>query len=284
MPTYALRIEYDGAPFRGWQRQEGGTSVQGVLEEAALRLGRGAAETVVAGRTDAGVHAAGQVVGLRLERDFPLERLAAALNFHLRPHPVAVLATAPAPPGWSARFSAIARIYRYRILNRREPSALYGGRVWQVVRPLDAGAMAKAAGFLLGRHDFSSFRAAGCQAKSPVKTLDRLVVERHGESILCTVEARSFLYHQVRNFVGSLKLVGEGRWQPDEVAEILAARDRRRAGPTAPARGLCLIAVRYPSALDPFVPSGQGTDETRREQEDAAREIDEDDHGDGLLP
>lgn len=284
MPHYALRIEYDGAPFCGWQRQEGGLSVQGVLEEAALQLRRGAVETVVAGRTDAGVHAAGQVVELHLEKDFPVERLAPALNFHLRPHPVAVLTAVAAPPGWSARFSATLRTYRYWILNRREPSALHGGRVWQVVRPLDAKAMARGAGFLLGRHDFSSFRAAGCQAKSPVKTLDRLAIERRGESILCTVAARSFLYHQVRNFVGSLKLVGEGRWEPERIAAVLALRDRREAGPTAPARGLCLLAVRYAPPLDPFALSGQGTEQARCEQEDAACEIDEDDHGDGPLP
>lgn len=262
MPDYALLIEYDGGPFRGWQRQAGGLSVQQVLEEAALRLKRGKVATTVAGRTDAGVHAAGQVVSLVLEASFPAENLGAALNYHLRPHPVSVLGAVAAPPGWSPRFSAALRIYRYVILNRAAPPALCAGRVWHVPRLLDAAAMAEAAGYLIGRHDFSSFRAAGCQAKSPLRTLDSLSVRRAGERIEITAAAKSFLYHQVRNFAGSLRLVGEGKWPPERIGVILAAADRRLAGPTAPAAGLTLIAVRYPS--DPFGRSGEEGDETRK--------------------
>ncbi len=252
MPFYALLLEYEGTPFRGWQRQVGGISIQEVLEEAAGKLKRGAAATTVAGRTDAGVHAAGQVVALELAAAFPAEQLAAALNYHLRPHPVSVLRAASAPPGWSPRFSAVRRTYRYVILNRPAPPALAAGRVWHVPQKLDAMAMAEAARPLLGRHDFSSFRAAGCQAKSALRTLDSLTVTRAEETIEITAAAKSFLYHQVRNMAGSLKLVGEGRWEPGRMAAVLAAADRRLAGPTAPAAGLTLLEVRY--ARDPFAP------------------------------
>ncbi|MGH7119494.1 MAG: tRNA pseudouridine(38-40) synthase TruA [Acetobacteraceae bacterium] len=250
MARYALLLEYDGSPFRGWQRQAGGVSVQGVLEDAAGKLQRGTVATTVAGRTDAGVHAAGQTVTLELGAAFPTEQLAPALNYHLRPHPVSVLRAAAAPAGWNARFSAIRRTYRYVILNRPAPPALAAGRVWHLPQELDAAAMAEAALALLGRHDFSSFRAAGCQAKSALRTLDRLAVSRVGETIEITAVARSFLYHQVRNIAGSLKLVGEGRWEPSRIAAVLAAADRRLAGPTAPAAGLTLLEVRY--AQDPF--------------------------------
>ncbi len=253
MAAFALVLEYDGAPFIGWQRQAAGVSVQAVLEAAAARLNGGApVASIAAGRTDAGVHAAAQVVGITLGVDFAPERLLAALNFHLKPHPVAVRAAAPAPPGWSARFSAIGRAYRYTILNRTARPALAFGRVWHVPHRLDADAMQAAAATLLGRHDFTSFRASACQAKTPLRTLDRLDVVRCGEEIVVVAEARSFLHHQVRNMVGTLKLVGEGRWEVAEVARVLAARDRARAGPTAPAAGLCLTGVRYPAALDPF--------------------------------
>ncbi len=253
MPGFALRLEYDGAPFVGWQRQEVGLSVQEVLEEAAARLNHGApVASTAAGRTDAGVHAAGQVVGIALAAEFAPERLQAALNHHLKPHPVAVLAAAPAPPGWSARFSAIGRAYRYTILNRAARPALAAGRVWHVPHRLDAAAMHAAAQTLLGRHDFTSFRASACQAKTPLRTLDRLDVTREGEEITIIAEARSFLHHQVRNMVGSLKWVGEGRWDIAAIARALAARNRAHAGPTAPAAGLCLTAVRYPDGLDPF--------------------------------
>lgn len=264
MPVYALLLEYDGRPFRGWQRQVGGFSVQEVLEEAARKLARGTVATTVAGRTDAGVHAAGQVVALELGAAFPIAQLAAALNYHLRPHPVSVLRAVPARPDWSPRFSAIQRTYRYVILNRPAPPALAAGRVWHLPQKLDVPAMAEAAQALLGRHDFSSFRAAGCQAKSALRTLNSLTVERDNDMIAIVAAARSFLYHQVRNMAGSLKLVGEGHWEPARIAAVLAAADRRLAGPTAPAAGLTLLAVHY--AVDPFA------DAISTETDDQARE------------
>jgi tRNA pseudouridine38-40 synthase len=252
MPRYVLRLEYDGAPFVGWQRQAEGLSVQDVIEEAAARLSGGVpVAAAAAGRTDAGVHAAAQVVQLDLAREIDPGTLRDALNFHMRPHPVSVLAAAVAPPGFHARFSATARAYRYRILDRRSPPALDRGRVWHIPRPLDAAAMAAAARVLVGRHDFSSFRAASCQASGPVRTLDRLDVRRIGGEIVIEAEARSFLHHQVRNMVGTLKRVGEGRWTEADVARILAAADRRLAGQTAPAEGLTLIAVRYAEGVCP---------------------------------
>jgi tRNA pseudouridine38-40 synthase len=252
----ALLLEYDGTGFVGWQSQGRGTAVQDVLETAAARLAGGArVPSAVAGRTDAGVYAEGQVALLELPGRWPPHRLRDALNFHLRPHPVAVLRAALADDAWHPRFSAIGRAYRFRILNRRARPALLRHRVWHVERPLDAEAMQTAAQSLLGRHDFTSFRAAACQAPSPLRTLDRLAVTRHGELIEIVAEARSFLHHQVRNMVGTLKLVGEGRWPPERVAAALAARDRRAAGPTAPPDGLTLVAVRYP--LDIFAPPGE---------------------------
>ena len=251
---WALLLEYDGTPFVGWQRQRSGLSVQAVLEAAAARLdgGRPVACTA-AGRTDAGVHAAGQVAHLALEdpaRRLTATRLRDALNFHMRPHPVAVLRAAPVPEGWHARFSAVGRRYRYRILNRAARPALDRDRVWHVKPPLDVAAMQAGADLLLGRHDFTSFRASACQAKSPLRTLDRLQLAARGGLIEIHVEARSFLHHQVRNMVGTLKLVGEGRWPPERVGTALLARDRAAAGPTAPADGLSLMAVRYDP--DPF--------------------------------
>lgn len=251
MTQFALEIEYDGAAFIGWQRQKTGVSVQAVLEAAAARLG-GPAISITAGRTDSGVHAVGQVVGLFLDRDIAPAKLAEALNYHMRPHRVAVLRAAVAPENWSARFSAIKRRYRYRVVNRHSPPALDVGRAWHVLRPLDVAAMRDAATTLLGTHDFTSFRATACQARSPIRTLDRLDIDRDGEIVTFTVEARAFLHHQVRNLIGSLKLVGEGRWPVAQIAEALAARDRRAAGPTAPAEGLCLMSVTYP--VDPFGP------------------------------
>jgi len=234
----------------GWQRQSSGLSVQEVLETAASRLTGGApVASIVAGRTDAGVHASAQVAQLELPA-MPAAKVRDALNYHMKPHPVAVLAAVPAPAGWSARFSATNRAYRYRILNRRARPALLLGRVWHVHAPLDDAAMHAAAQTLLGRHDFSSFRAAACQANSPLRTLDRLDVGRDGDMVEVTAEARSFLHHQVRNMVGTLKLVGEGAWPIERLAAALAARDRAAAGPTAPPEGLCLTGVRYP--VDPF--------------------------------
>jgi tRNA pseudouridine38-40 synthase len=251
MAVWALKVEYDGTPFVGWQRQDNGLSVQQVLEAAAMRLTGGApVATTVAGRTDAGVHAEAQVAQLALDCRLGADRLREALNFHMKPHPVAVLRAAPAPEGWNARFSAVGRAYRYRILNRRARPALQVGRVWHLPAPLDAEAMHEAAQLLLGRHDFSSFRAAACQAKSPLRTLDRLDVRRDGDGIEVVAEARSFLHHQVRNMVGTLKLVGDGHWPAARVAAALAARDRGAAGPTAPPEGLYLTGVRY--VEDPF--------------------------------
>ncbi|MGC8477308.1 MAG: tRNA pseudouridine(38-40) synthase TruA [Acetobacteraceae bacterium] len=257
--SWALLVEYDGAPFVGWQRQASGLSVQELIEAAAARLALSAPPaTVVAGRTDAGVHAAGQVVQLTLDRPLAPRALRAALNFHLKPYPVAVLAAAPAPEGWSARHSARWRRYRYVILNRPARPALAAGRVWHVAEPLDAAAMAAGAALLLGRHDFTSFRASACQANSPLRTLDRLEVARARAEIVITAQARSFLHHQVRNMVGSLWRVGSGAWPPERMAAVLAARDRAAAGPTAPAEGLCLMAVGYPE--DPFAGGGGFTE------------------------
>jgi tRNA pseudouridine38-40 synthase len=250
MTRWALRIEYDGAPFVGWQTQQNGVSIQQVLEDAAARLNGGeTVASIVAGRTDAGVHAAGQVAQIDLPEGWTADKLRDALNFHMKPYPVVVLCAAIAPEGWNARFSALARHYRYRILDRRARPALEEGRVWHVPHRLDAEAMHRAAQGLLGRHDFTSFRAASCQAKSPLRTLDRLDVRRMGDMVEIVAEARSFLHHQVRNMVGTLKLVGIGQWAEARVAEALLAKDRGAAGPTAPPEGLCLMHVVYETDL-----------------------------------
>ncbi len=223
-----------------------GLSIQTVVEAAAANLNGGHPVTsVAAGRTDAGVHAAGQVAHLDLPRPISPAQLRDALNFHLKPHPVVVLAVAEVAPDWSARFSASGRAYRYRILNRPARAALAAGQAWHQSHPLDADAMGQAARRLLGRHDFTSFRATACQARSPVRTLDRLDVAREGETITISAEARSFLHHQVRTIVGTLRLVGESRWTAEDVTAALAARRRSAAGPTAPAHGLCLMRVVY---------------------------------------
>jgi tRNA pseudouridine38-40 synthase len=247
---WALELEYDGGPFIGWQRQAAGLSVQQVLEAAAARLNRGTAvASVAAGRTDAGVHAAAQVAMLELPDRLGAAQVRDALNYHMKPYPVAVLRVAPALEGWNPRFSATGRCYRYRILNRRARPALLAGRVWHVPAPLDAALMHEAAQSLIGRHDFTSFRAASCQARSPLKTLRQLDVTRCRDMIEITAEARSFLHHQVRNIVGTLKLVGDGHWSSERVAAALAARDRSAAGPTAPPDGLCLRGVSYEVAV-----------------------------------
>ncbi len=250
--NWALLIEYDGAPFVGWQRQRIGLSVQSVLEDAAAKLNRGEPViSIAAGRTDAGVHADGQVALLALPKQYTAGKIRDALNYHMQPYPVAVLCAAPAPDGWNPRFSAVERGYRYRILNRPARPTYSLGQVWHVHRPLDAVAMHEAGQALLGRHDFTSFRATACQAKSPIRTIDRLSVTKTGEIIEIIVEARSFLHHQVRNIVGTLKLVGEGLWTRSDVAAALAARARSAAGPTAPAAGLTLTRVTYPDGLRP---------------------------------
>ncbi len=246
MPRYALTLEFDGAPFVGWQRQDNGLSVQQVLENAALALNDGApAAAVAAGRTDAGVHAEGLVAHLDLARDLPPERLREALNFHTRPHPVSVLRAALAPPGWHARFSAVGRGYRYRILNRQPRPALDFGRVWHLQARLDADAMHAAAQALLGRHDFSAYRASACQAASAERTLDRLEVSRLGEEVVVQAAARSFLHHQVRNLVGTLVQVGNGRCGVEWPRRVLEGRDRTQAGQTAPPEGLAFVYARY---------------------------------------
>jgi tRNA pseudouridine38-40 synthase len=250
MTCWALKLEYDGAPFVGWQRQSNGLSVQEVVEAAAAKLNHGVpVASIVAGRTDAGVHASAQVVQFALTQDIPAAKLRDALNYHMKPYPVVVLDVAPAPIGWNARFSAVRRAYCYRILNRRSRPALLAGHVWHVPAELDVQAMHRAAQSLLGRHDFTSFRAAACQANSPLRTLDRLDVRREDQIIEVIAEARSFLHHQVRNMVGTLRLVGDGSWPVERVAAALRMRDRAAAGPTAPANGLCLTEVRYPEVL-----------------------------------
>jgi tRNA pseudouridine38-40 synthase len=248
MPRYKLTIEYCGAGLVGWQRQANGMSVQEALETAILRFSGEPVTVFGAGRTDAGVHALAQVAHVDLPREAEPDVIRNALNYHLRPHVISVLAAEEVPATFDARRSATGRHYLYRILNRRAPPALDSGRVWHVAPPLDLLAMQEGARHLVGHHDFSTFRDSLCQAKSPVKTLDALDVSRVGEEIHLDARARSFLHHQVRNMAGTLKLVGLGRWRPDDVARALAARDRRAGGPTAPAAGLALVAVRYDSA------------------------------------
>jgi tRNA pseudouridine38-40 synthase len=250
MPRYALLIAYDGRDFVGWQRQSNGISVQEVIEAAGAKLDGGALpRATAAGRTDSGVHAEGMVAELALRRDIPPPRLRAALDFHTRPHRLAVLAAAPAPEGWSPRFSAIQRHYRYRILNRAGRPALEEGRVWHVPLPLDVSAMHAAAQGLLGRHDFSAYRATSCQAKHAIRTLDRLDVTRAGEEVWFDVSGRSFLHHQVRNLVGTLHQVGRGLRPVGWPRAVLEEGDRRGAGQTAPAEGLCFLRVDYPQPI-----------------------------------
>ncbi len=246
MPRYALLLEYDGTPYVGWQYQDNGPSVQGRLSQAIAAFCGEEVMPVGAGRTDAGVHALGQWAHVDLTKNWSPETVRDAVNAHLRPDPIAVLACRRVSPDFHARFSATKRHYLYRIVNRRAPLALARHRAWHVPRPLDAAAMAAAASHVEGRHDFTTFRATQCQAASPVKTLDRLRVTRQGEEIHIEAEARSFLHNQVRSLVGSLKLVGEGRWPPERMAEALAARNRSACGPVAPACGLYLVKVRYP--------------------------------------
>jgi tRNA pseudouridine38-40 synthase len=245
MPRYKLVIEYDGRPFVGWQVQHNGVSVQGVLAAAVTAF---CGETVAvqgAGRTDAGVHALGQVAHIDLAKAWDADTVRDALNAHLRPHPVAVLTVRQAADSFDARFSARQRHYLYRIVNRRPDLALDVGRAWRVPRPLDEAAMHAAARVLVGKHDFTTFRATECQAKSPVKTLARLDVTRDGDEVCVYALARSFLHHQVRSMVGSLVMVGDGRWSAEDLARALEARDRRACGPVAPPDGLYLVKVDY---------------------------------------
>lgn len=254
MPRYALKIEYHGGPFAGWQRQAGQPSVQDCVEAALRRLEPDAPGIAAAGRTDAGVHASGQVAHCDLAKDWAPFRLGEALNFHLRPAPVAILAVARVAGNFHARFSAVERHYRFRLIARRAPLTLDRGLAWQVLNPLHGGAMRDAAAHLVGQHDFTTFRSTLCQAKSPVKTLDEITITEaeipQGREYVFTLRARSFLHNQVRSIVGTLERVGAGAWPAARVAAALAARDRAKCGPVCPPQGLCLTAVRYES--DPF--------------------------------
>jgi len=245
MPRYKLIIEYDGTPFIGWQAQDNGVSVHGALTDAVAGFAGERITVYGAGRTDTGVHALGQVAHIDLAKDWDTDNVRDGINFHLRPQPVAVLAAEKVAADFDARFSAVKRHYLYRIINRRANLTLDLNRAWRVPRPLDPWAMHDAARKLLGRHDFTTFRSTECQAKSPVKTLDRLDVMRDGEQVCVIAEARSFLQHQVRSMVGSLVHVGEGKWNADDLAAALAARDRTRCGQVAPPHGLYLVRVDY---------------------------------------
>jgi tRNA pseudouridine38-40 synthase len=245
MTRWKLTIEYDGGPFMGWQCQAHGASVQAEIEGAIERFSGERARVHVAGRTDAGVHALAQVAHVDLDRETDGRTVREALNAHLRPNPIAILSAEAVSPDFHARLSAKRRHYRYLVLNRPARPALDMGRVWHVPQTLDRAAMREAARPLLGRHDFTSFRAALCQAKSPIRTLDRLDIDEDRDRIVFSVEARSFLHHQVRNMVGSLILVGRGKWRPAQVGEALEARDRSAAGPTAPPHGLYLVGIDY---------------------------------------
>ena len=254
MPRYALKLEYNGAPFAGWQRQADQPSVQGAVEAALARLEPGPHTIAAAGRTDAGVHGLGQVAHCDLAKRWDAFRLSEALNHHLKPLPVAVLACAPVDDGWHARFSALERCYLFRLLMRRAPATHDKGRVWQVPRTLDPGAMRQGAAHLVGHHDFTTFRSSICQAKSPVKTLDEISIEQvdglGGPELHFRLRARSFLHNQVRSIVGTLEQVGAGAWPPEKVKSALEARDRAACGPVCPPQGLYLAGVRYPQ--DPF--------------------------------
>jgi tRNA pseudouridine38-40 synthase len=247
MPRYRLTVEYDGSDYVGWQRQDNGPSVQGAIEKAVLSLTRETASIRGAGRTDSGVHARGQVAHLDLTREWKSYTLQNALNAHLAlaGERVSILDVAEAPGDFDARFSAIRRHYLYRIISRRSPLALEARRAWWVPKPLDHDAMHEAAQRLVGHHDFTTFRSAHCQATSPLRTLDRLDVTRAGELIEIRATAQSFLHNQIRSFAGSLKLVGEGKWTPDDLQAALEARDRKACGPVAPPDGLYFMRVDY---------------------------------------
>ncbi len=245
MPRYRITIEYDGTPFVGWQIQENGSSVQAKLGDAIHAF---SAEKIIpggAGRTDAGVHALGQVAHFDLIKDWPADTVRDALNAHLRPDPISVLACEQVGPDFDARFSATARTYLYRICDRRAPLALEANRAWQVPRALDTQAMHEAAQVLAGNHDFTTFRSIKCQAKSPVKTLDKIGVSRVGAEVHITAHARSFLHNQMRSITGALKLVGEGKWTGQELEKALKAKDRAACAAVAPAHGLYLVKVEY---------------------------------------
>ncbi|MER2606455.1 MAG: tRNA pseudouridine(38-40) synthase TruA [Siculibacillus sp.] len=245
MPRYKLTIEYDGTPYCGFQRQANGPSVQGAIETALEKLKAGFVTVRGAGRTDTGVHASGQVIHIDLPRDWPAAKLMDALNFHLQPEPIAATEVERVGDDFDARFSAKARHYLYRIVDRRAPLALELNRAWHVKTRLDVDAMDRAAKILVGHHDFTTFRSTHCQSKSPMKTLDRLDVARNGDVIEIRASARSFLHNQVRSMVGSVKLIGEGKWDEARLVAALEAADRTACGAVAPSAGLCLIRVDY---------------------------------------
>ena len=246
MTRWRLTVEFDGQPFMGWQRQNHGPSVQQALEEAIFRMTGEMASVQAAGRTDAGVHALAMSAHVDIARNVTEHRLREGINALVRPNPISVTAVEQVPADWHARFSCIGRKYLYRILNRRAPPTLDRGRVWHIALPLDVGTMAKGAGMLVGRHDFTTFRSVHCQSDSPVKTLDRLDVRRAGEEIHVEAAARSFLHHQVRSMVGCLALVGRGQWQPEDMRRALEARDRAELGLNAPSEGLYFVEAAYP--------------------------------------
>ncbi|MBT9383131.1 tRNA pseudouridine(38-40) synthase TruA [Pseudooceanicola sp. CBS1P-1] len=256
MPRYALQVEYHGAPFAGWQRQADQPSVQGAIEAALAKLERRDHTIAAAGRTDAGVHGLGQVAHCDMERDWDPFRLSEALNHHLKPLPVAIVNAARVDDDWHARFSALERRYLFRLLMRRAPATHDAGLVWQVKHPLDAGAMRAGAAYLIGNHDFTTFRSSICQAASPQKTLDEIRIEEvtgtSGPELRFFLRARSFLHNQVRSIVGTLERVGCGAWPPEQVRDALEARDRAACGPVCPPQGLYLSGVGYPE--DPFAP------------------------------
>jgi tRNA pseudouridine38-40 synthase len=242
---WKLTLEYDGTGFCGWQRQTHDVSVQQTIEDAIRKFSGEDVTLHAAGRTDAGVHAKAQVAHFDLAKETDADTVRDALNFHVRPHRVSILQVDAAAEDFHARFSARARSYRYQIINRRAPSALLADYAWHVQKPLDADAMHAAAQLLIGHHDFSTFRAQNCQSSSPLKTLDRLDVTKDGEMILFDVSARSFLYHQVRNMVGTLVMVGTGQWTREQFETAFEAHDRQKGGPTAPALGLFFQDVKY---------------------------------------
>ena len=246
MTRWKLSIEYDGGAFCGWQKQDNAPSVQQTLEQAIHAFSSENVTLHVAGRTDTGVHARAQVAHFDLDKETNGKTIRDAVNHYLRPHKITLLNVEQVDESFHARFSATGRSYKYRIINRRSPLAMYADYAWHVIKELDTDAMQKAADLLIGHHDFSTFRASDCQSNSPLKTLDRLHVSRQGDEIIFFVAARSFLYHQVRNMVGTLALVGNSNWSLDDFKNAFAACDRTKGGPTAPAQGLCLWDVSYP--------------------------------------
>ncbi|RPE67119.1 tRNA pseudouridine38-40 synthase [Pacificibacter maritimus] len=249
MPRFALLIEYNGAPFSGWQRQKDHPSVQQCVEEALRKIDPDCPTIGAAGRTDAGVHAKGQVAHCDLKRDWEPFRLMEAVNFHLKPNPIAILDAVPMPDDWHARYAAYERRYTFHLIARRAPAAHAAGLAWQVRGPLDLAAMQEGAKRLLGTHDFTTFRSTMCQAQSPVKTMDEITIEEHdysyGKEFRFHLRARSFLHNQVRSIVGSLERVGGGHWAPEKITEVLEARDRNACGPVTPPDGLFMTGVGY---------------------------------------